>query len=84
MRQLVQLFAAFTIGALFATVLAERDANEQTNALRQEASDLRVDIEINYQDGYRHGRSERIQEDDPRWDCQTMGNRVCGSKIQAK
>lgn len=21
---------------------------------------------------------ERIEEDDPRWDCATMGNRVCG------
>ena len=21
---------------------------------------------------------ERIEEDDPRWDCQTMGNKVCG------
>lgn len=22
--------------------------------------------------------SERIEEDDPRWDCATMGNRICG------
>lgn len=21
---------------------------------------------------------ERIEEDDPRWDCATMGNRICG------
>lgn len=21
---------------------------------------------------------ERIEEDDPRWDCRTMGNKVCG------
>lgn len=21
---------------------------------------------------------ERIEEDDPRWDCRTMGNRICG------
>ena len=20
----------------------------------------------------------RVQEDDPRWDCRTMGNRICG------
>lgn len=44
MRQFTALFAAFTIGALFATVIAERDANEQNNALRQEISDLRVDL----------------------------------------
>lgn len=23
-------------------------------------------------------RAERIEEDDPRWDCATMGNKVCG------
>lgn len=22
--------------------------------------------------------NERIEEDDPRWDCATMGNRICG------
>ena len=22
--------------------------------------------------------SDRITEDDPRWDCETMGNRICG------
>lgn len=22
--------------------------------------------------------SPRIEEDDPRWDCRTMGNRICG------
>jgi hypothetical protein len=21
---------------------------------------------------------EKIQEDDPRWDCETMGNKICG------
>ena len=25
---------------------------------------------------------ELIQEDDPRWDCRTMGNRACGVEIQ--
>jgi len=24
------------------------------------------------------GASQRIQEDDPAWNCHTMGNRVCG------
>lgn len=27
------------------------------------------------QDG---GAPTRIEEDDPRWDCRTMGNRTCG------
>jgi len=22
---------------------------------------------------------QRVEEDDPRWDCRTMGNRVCGA-----
>ena len=26
--------------------------------------------------------SERIQEDDPRWNCKTMGNGVCGPNVQ--
>lgn len=25
-----------------------------------------------------HHGGTRITEDDPRWDCHTMGNRVCG------
>ena len=25
--------------------------------------------------------SERIEEDDPRWDCATMGNRICGEDL---
>lgn len=24
----------------------------------------------------------RIEEDDPRWDCRTMGNRVCGAVLE--
>jgi hypothetical protein len=24
------------------------------------------------------GQGSRITEDDPRWDCNTMGNRICG------
>lgn len=24
------------------------------------------------------GRGERLQEDEPGWDCRSMGNRVCG------
>lgn len=73
MRQFTALIAAFTIGALFATVLAERKANEQNNALRQENADLRVDL--TYADN-----AMRCNEDEPCWDCKTMGNRVCGSK----
>lgn len=26
---------------------------------------------------------ERITEDDPRWDCKTMGNKVCGPVVSA-
>lgn len=26
-----------------------------------------------------HGHN-RIQEDDPRWNCHTMGNHICGTK----
>ena len=26
---------------------------------------------------------EQITEDDPRWDCETMGNRICGPMKQA-
>lgn len=25
---------------------------------------------------------DRVTEDDPRWDCHTMGNRICASDIQ--
>jgi hypothetical protein len=25
--------------------------------------------------------SDRIEEDDPRWDCRTMGNRICGEDL---
>lgn len=24
--------------------------------------------------------ADRIEEDDPRWDCTTMGNRICGDR----
>jgi hypothetical protein len=27
-------------------------------------------------------QTERIEEDDPRWDCETMGNRVCGPEAR--
>jgi hypothetical protein len=26
-------------------------------------------------------QADRIEEDDPRWDCRTMGNRVCGEDL---
>jgi len=26
-------------------------------------------------------QADRIEEDDPRWDCRTMGNRVCGDDL---
>lgn len=25
-----------------------------------------------------HAKAHHIEEDDPRWSCETMGNRVCG------
>lgn len=27
-------------------------------------------------------RGERITEDDPRWDCRTMGNKICGPGVK--
>lgn len=29
-------------------------------------------------DPVRHDRIVAVEEDDPRWDCRTMGNRICG------
>ena len=26
-------------------------------------------------------QADRIEEDDPRWDCRTMGNRICGEDL---
>ena len=28
-------------------------------------------------------QADRIEEDDPRWDCRTMGNLVCGEDLPA-
>jgi hypothetical protein len=65
MRQTIALFAAFTIGAMSTAVVYER-----------KLGDLRVGIE---RYGYANTMpAERIEEDDPRWDCTTMGNRICG------
>jgi hypothetical protein len=50
----------------------------------RQRSILLPEIECAYHEGtnegYRDGiaDSQRIEEDDPRWDCHTMGNRICG------
>lgn len=57
----------FTIGALSVEVINQR-----------EKTALAIQAECAYHTGYDEGYRDHIEEDDPRWDCHTMGNKICG------
>ena len=90
LRHILPVLIAFTFGAVINEVSNLREQRADTEihnldmqVLSQEIADLRVDIEINYYDGYRHGVLEsNIEEDEAGWDCRTMGNRICGVTAQ--
>lgn len=77
---LASLAAAFTIGALACQV-----HNDRTIA------HLNREIDAAYHDGERDAwatiraeTTQRVMEDDPRWDCKTMGNKICGKPLNPK
>lgn len=55
----------------------QRIVSRVAEAYRKDPSE--IEVECGLTDA--HGnilRGERITEDDPRWDCHTMGNKICG------
>lgn len=68
MRQYLGIIVAFTVGALFATVVAERKLADE----RDMSAYLQGKLDAVYD------ATHQIEEDSPEWDCHTMGNRKCG------
>lgn len=79
MRQFMIILAAFTIGTLCAEVHALRRGESVECAYHE-----------GYNEGVRQGQAEEraaqerysvvyreIEEDEPGWDCKTMGNKRC-------
>ncbi len=73
----IALIAAFTIGALTVEIRNLRGQLDHSKNMEKE-----------FWEGYEAGRKDNepldsfvhIEEDDPRWDCNTMGNRICGER----
>lgn len=88
-REFLGLFVAFTLGAMCVELKNQREISDLI---------LEVKTEHTYHTGYDEGYNdaeylhtertitvfepEVIQEDDPRWDCLTMGNKICGVRSE--
>ena len=79
MKNLAMLLAAFTIGAMTIEI---QNLRERSDDRAESARAIEHAYHQGSDDGYNTGLSEckhhAIEEDDPAWDCKTMGNGICG------
>lgn len=81
MRTLVCLVSAFTIGAMLMEIVSLRETRDMELDRASEDAYWRGyndQSQEAYWRGYLQAQDDaRIEEDEPGWDCKTMGNKKC-------